>query len=116
MNENNTEKTFRRAPCDIRKEADKIVMRLEMPGVDKSGLDINVDGDMLRIVGRRALESEKSNCIVREIRPGDYSMEYSLDKTIDRDSIDAHLEKGILTLYLGISEAVKPRKIKVLSK
>jgi HSP20 family molecular chaperone IbpA len=43
-------------------------------------------------------------------------MEYTLDETIDRNSIEARLEKGILTLTLGLSENVKPRKINVVSK
>ena len=116
MNERNRENTVRRARCDIRKEADNIMMRLEMPGVDKSGLEINVEGDSLKIVGRRPQDGVKGDCIVREILPGDFSMEYTLDETIDRGSIGARLENGVLTLTLGLSEAVKPRKIKVVAK
>ena len=116
MNERNRENAVRRARCDIRRESDRIEMRLEMPGVSKSGLEINVDGDTLRIVGRRTGESVKGDWLVREIRAGDYSMEYTLDETIDRGSIEAKLERGVLILTLGLSEAVKPRKIKVLAK
>lgn len=116
MNAKTHETAARRAKCDIRREADKIVMCLEMPGVEKSGLDINVDGDSLKITGRRAPVKTKGNWLVREIRPGDFSMEYSLDQTIDRKAIEAKLEKGVLTLSLGLSESVKPRKIAVLSK
>jgi HSP20 family molecular chaperone IbpA len=43
-------------------------------------------------------------------------MEYTIDKTIDRGSIEASLNQGVLTLTLGLSESVKPRKINVISK
>ena len=116
MKEQNQETRYRRARCDIREEPDKIVMRLEMPGVNKTGLDISVEGDQLSIIGRRTQESVNGDWLVREIRPGDYRMDYTIDETIDRGSIEAHLEQGVLELTLGLSEAVKPRKIEVVSK
>ena len=109
-------KEIRRSRCDIMEEADSIVMRLEMPGVNKSGLNVNVEGDKLIIDGKRIQDTEKGEWLVREIRPGDYHMEFTIDKTIDRGSIEASLNQGVLTLTLGLSESVKPRKIEVVSK
>lgn len=109
-------RSYRRSYCDIREDNDCIIMRLEMPGVNKSGLDINVEGDKLIIEGRRTEESGRGDWLVREIRTGNYRMEYTIDKTIDRNAIEATISQGILLLTLGLSEAVKPRKIKVVSK
>jgi len=106
----------RRSRCDIREETDSIIMRLEMPGVNKSGLNVNVEGDKLIIDGKRIQDTREGEWLVREIRPGDFHMEYTIDKTIDRGSIEASLKQGILTLTLGLSESVKPRKIDVISK
>jgi len=116
MKNNDEKKVYRRGRCDIYEGEGSIIMRLEMPGVNKDGLDISVDGDILSITGRRIQDTVKGDWLVREIRPGDYHMEYTLDETIDRNSIEAKLEKGILTLTLGLSENVKPRKINVVSK
>jgi HSP20 family protein len=109
-------KIVRRSRCDIREEDDRIIMRLEMPGVNKSGLEITAEGDKLIIDGRRTLESRKGTWLVREIRSGDYHMEYTIDETINREAIEASLVQGVLTLSLGLSESVKPRKIEVVSK
>jgi len=107
---------LRRSRCDIREETDSIIMRLEMPGVNKSGLNVNIEGDKLIIDGKRIQDTKEGEWLVREIRPGDYHMEYTIDKTIDRGSIEASLDQGVLTLTLGLSESVKPRKIDVVSK
>ncbi|MCD6342540.1 MAG: Hsp20/alpha crystallin family protein [Spirochaetaceae bacterium] len=107
---------LRRSRCDIREETDSIIMRLEMPGVNKSGLNINIEGDKLIIDGQRIEDTKKGDWLVHEIRPGNFSMEYTIDKTIDRGNIEAALSQGVLTLTLGLSESVKPRKIEVISK
>ncbi len=116
MKNNEENRELRRSRCDIREETESIIMRLEMPGVNKSGLSVNVEGDKLIIDGKRIEDTKKGDWLVREIRPGDYHMEYTIDKTIDRESINASLNLGILTLTLGLSESVKPRKIEVISK
>jgi HSP20 family protein len=107
---------FRRSRCDIREEQDQIIMRLEMPGVNKSGLDINVEGDKLIIEGTRTVDTGSGKWLIREINQNDYRMEYTIDETIDRKSIEASLNQGVLLLTLGLSEEVKPRKIEVVSK
>ena len=87
-----------------------------MPGVNKEGLDIHIEGDKLIIDGRRTEDSIKGVWLTREIRPGNFHMEYTIDETIDRGAVDAVLKQGILELTLGLSESVKPRKISVVSK
>ncbi len=116
MKESTENKFTRRSCCDIHKDKDKIVMRLEMPGVSKENLNINVDGNKLIIEGKRQKENTGGKRLVREISYGDYRMEYTIDETIDRSAIEAGLNQGVLTLNLGISEAIKPRKINIVSK
>ena len=109
-------KAYRRACCDIQEHDDYILMRLEMPGVDKDNLSINVEGNKLIIDGHRPDFEVKGEWLAREIHQGDYHMEYTIDQTIDRNAIEAHQNQGVLTLKLGLSEAIKPRKIEILSK
>ena len=106
----------RRARYDIRRDEDRILMRLEVPGVNKKGLEINLNGDKLIIDARRTVDQEQGRYLIREIRPGDYHMEFSIDETVDRNSVEASLENGVLCLSLGLSEAVKPRKIEVVAR
>ncbi len=99
--------------CDIYHDADKVVLRLEMPGVTNKNLDIKVDEDLLIISGKRTEQEYNGKYILREIRTGNYYHEFALDDTIDRTNIDASIKNGVVTLVLGIKESVKPRKIEI---
>lgn len=113
MAEATTSKTIA-ACCDIFEKDGEILLRLEMPGVNNNGLDINVEGDELTISGRRnRKEVPNGKYLVREIRDADYFQKYTIDNTIDRDKIDAVFKNGILTVTLHIKESEKPRQITV---
>jgi len=104
------------ACCDIYSEEDKVIMKLEMPGVNREGLQISVDGDMLIVHGRKDLPAANGDFHVHEIPDGDYHQEYTLDDTIDREKIQAGIKNGLVTITMGLKEAVKPRKIKINAK
>jgi len=112
-----TTKRRQLAACsDIYEDKGNVILKMEMPGVNKENLDVKIDNDILIIHGKRnELHDDKANFIIREIRDGDYYQEYTIDNTIDRNKIDAALEKGVLTLTLTMKESEKPRKIQVVS-
>jgi HSP20 family protein len=88
-------------------------IRAEMPGVDKSGLEITVDNGELTIVGHRRTSEVTGEPVYREIRNNDFRRVYELDPAIDTAKISARIEQGILTLALPKAESVRPRKITV---
>jgi HSP20 family protein len=88
-------------------------IRAEMPGVDKSGLEITVDNGELTIVGHRRTSEVIGEPVYREIRNNDFRRVYELDPAIDTAKISARIEQGILTLTLPKAESVRPRKITV---
>jgi len=90
-----------------------IVLRLEMPGVVRENLDIDVDASELSIVGRRPDVRGEGEFLVKERPRGSFRQVYTLDDTIDPSKIDAVLEGGILTVTLHRKAADKPRKIAV---
>jgi len=93
-----------------------VQMQVEMPGVPKDGIDIQVDNDQLRITGKRTEPAPQGRYILRERPRGSYFHAFTLDETIDRSNIEATMERGVLTLKMKLSEAAKPRKIEVKSK
>jgi len=105
------------ACCDIYEDKGNVVLKMEMPGVTKENLDIKIDNNILIIHGRKkGQEAEKTHYLLHEIKDGDYYQEYSIDDTIDKNKIDASLDKGVVTLTLLIKESEKPRKINVVSE
>lgn len=98
---------------NICEEHDAVVLRLEMPGVSKEGLDISINGDLLTIHGRRQTYADDVNYIIRERRDADFRATYTLDERVDRSKVDAKMDNGILTVKLHLKEEVKPRTIEV---
>jgi HSP20 family protein len=98
---------------NILETKDGYVLEAEMPGVNKEGLEITLDGNEIVIVGHRSAEPVTGEPIFRERRLADFRRVFELDPAIDTGRIAARVEQGVLTLTLPKSERVKPRKITV---
>jgi len=92
---------------------DGYTLEVEMPGVNKEGLEISVENNELTIVGRRSLPAVEGTLIHRESRPENYRRTFELDPSIDANKISAKIDQGVVTLTLPKAEHVKPRKITV---
>jgi HSP20 family molecular chaperone IbpA len=88
------------------------VLEAEMPGVNKEGLEVLLEGSELTIVGRRQ-QFDGANPVYRETYDFDYRRSFELDPMIDAGRISARMENGVLFLELPKAERVKPRKITV---
>ena len=113
--ETNTARSVRPVGNMCWEQDGKVMLRLDMPGVDKENVDIRIENDQLIIHGTRPQETEEKNYVLRERRPGDFHQVFTLDETVDRENVEAHMERGVLTLTLNMQEAVKPRKVEVKS-
>jgi HSP20 family protein len=92
---------------------DGYIVEAEMPGVNKAGLEITVEGNELMIVGHQNAEAFNGEPLLRERRHVDYRRAFEIDPAIDTAKIAAKIEQGIVTITLPKSEKVKPRKITV---
>ena len=92
---------------------DGYVLEAEMPGVNKEGLEILLEGNEITIVGHRKNEVMTGTPLFRERALVDYRRVFELDPAIDTARIAAKMDQGVLSLTLPKSEKVKPRKIAV---
>jgi HSP20 family protein len=99
--------------ADVESTKEGYTIHAEMPGVEKSGLELTVDKGELTIVGHRQVEQFSGEPVYREIRQTDFRRVYELDPAIDTTLIAARIDQGVLTLTLPKAESVKPRKITV---
>src|SRR5712692_9972973 len=93
-------------------DADGYRLQIEMPGVNKEGLEVSIENNELTITGRRSLSVVEGTLIHRESRREDYRRTFDLDPSIDADKISAKIDQGVVTLSLPKAEQVKPRRIK----
>ena len=97
---------------DIYENQDELLLRADMPGVLSEALDVRIDKDVLIIEGKKQLDSD-DGLLRCELAPCTYTRSFSLPKTIDREKIDASLERGVLEVHMPKRESVKPRRIQV---
>jgi len=90
----------------------RVQVVVEMPGVRQENLEVRIEGNELRVLGRRD-DRDDFTWLVRERRPGDFYQSWTLDETIDQSKVDAVMKNGVLTLTLDLKEQVKPRTITI---
>jgi HSP20 family protein len=100
--------------ADLRREGDKWMLSMALPGVSPDKVDIDVVGRTLRIRGERlANDKATSEPILGEIVYGRFEREFSLPEDIDAEHVEATYRHGMLELVLPLSEAAKPRRVEV---
>jgi HSP20 family protein len=100
--------------ADIYETPDALSVVLEMPGVEKSNVDIRVEQGILNVEGRLDLSKYQGlQPLYTEYNVGHYARSFQLSSKIDQNAIEAELKDGVLSLTLPKAEQAKPRKIQV---
>jgi HSP20 family protein len=100
--------------ADIYETEDDFLMKLQMPGVNKDGVELKLADDQLQVYGRVRHEvDEPDKYVLREIEEGNYYRVFKVTDAIEVDKIKAKMEDGILTLTLPKHERVKPKEIPI---
>jgi len=100
-------------PANISATNDEYVIEVEMPGVDKQGLEVTVEGNELTIIGRRKTEIPEGEVCYCESPLADYRRAFEFGPDVDTSRITAEMEQGVLRLHLPKSERAKPKQIEV---
>ncbi|ADH85138.1 Hsp20/alpha crystallin family protein [Desulfurivibrio alkaliphilus] len=99
---------------DIYESEEAVHLRAEMPGVDKDGVEINLENDTLTIRGVKAANGgENERVLLREFETGHYLRRFTIAETIDQEKIEAGMADGLLKLTLPKVEPARPRRIEV---
>jgi HSP20 family protein len=99
---------------DIFETDQALTLILEMAGVDKENVDVNVENDILTIEGRIDYSKyEGLQPVYTEYNIGHYVRTFQISSKIEQGEISAELKDGVMTLVLPKAEKAKPRTIKV---
>ena len=99
---------------DIFETEPSLTLVLEMPGVDKNNVDINIENSVLTVEGRLDFSKYQDlQPVYTEYNIGHYRRAFSLSNKVDQGKISAEMKDGVLTLVLPKVEEAKPRRIAV---
>ncbi len=100
---------------DVYEDEQKLVLKLEVPGVKQEDLDIQVENQTLTVKGHRGLEAEEKeeNFHRIERRFGSFVRSFTLPTTVDTGQVAAKYDAGVLSIQLQKKEAAKARQVKI---
>lgn len=100
--------------ADIYEDDNALNVILEMPGVDKSNVEVSVEDGVLRVGGRLDFSKyERLQPLYTEYNIGNYSRSFTLSNKIDQNKIAAEMKDGVLSLKMSKVEEAKPQTIQV---
>ena len=101
-------------PMDLYRSAETFVAAIDLPGVDPTTIDIDVEERTLTVrAERQALQDEDIQWLAHERPSGTFARQLTLGYGVAADRIEAEYSDGVLTLRIPVSEEAKPRKIQV---
>lgn len=100
---------------DMIEREDQIIVRAEMPGVNKDDIEVSINGNVLTLRGnsRREETKEEGEYYRREIYQGEISRSLTLPAEVDGDNAKATFKEGVLELTIPKTSSSKRRSIKV---
>jgi HSP20 family protein len=101
-------------PVNVFTDGEDYVLVAELPGVRKEDLDVEVNGDTLRIQGKKTIAyDERASVHRRERLAGQFDRTLTLPTEIDAAKVAAEYRDGLLTLRLPRAEHAKPRTVAI---
>jgi HSP20 family protein len=99
---------------DIYETKDEVVVAMEVPGVGKSAIDIQLEKNILTVTGNiDPKRYEDLAPIYSEYNIGNFIRSFTLSTKIDSDAISANVEDGVLTVRLPKAKEALPRRIEI---
>ncbi len=100
---------------DIYEDPQKVVLKLEVPGIDQKDLDVRVENHTLTVKGERKFEAEEKeeNFHRIERRYGSFYRAFTLPNTVDTENVSASYNAGVLKLELKKKAEAQPKLIEI---
>jgi len=102
-------------PVDIFEKGDHLVIRAEVPGVDRNDMDIRVESGVLQMRGERKADPDiaEKTAYRRERAYGSFTRSFTLPTTVDASKVSAKYQDGVLEVTIPKAESAKPKKVHI---
>ncbi|OAV60533.1 Hsp20/alpha crystallin family protein [Enteractinococcus helveticum] len=98
---------------DAWREGDTFHVEFDLPGVDPSSIDLDVERNVVTVTAHRAPLPDDVERLSAERPRGEFSRQLVLGENVDTDNIKATYVDGVLALEIPVAESAKPRKIEI---
>lgn len=104
----------RRPISDVYETGDSLVFTMELPGFDKSEIEVTVNNGCLEVKGEHKAQ-EKEDRTYRQVQRwhGRFQRSFRLPRGLDREKVSAELRNGVLSISIPKLQAAKPKQIAV---
>ena len=102
-------------PVDIYEDPEKVVLKLEVPGIDQKDLDVRIENHTLTVKGERKFEAEEKEQNFHRIerRYGSFYRAFTLPSSVDTENVAASYNAGVLKLELKKKPEAQPKQIQI---
>jgi HSP20 family protein len=100
-------------PMDAWREGESFVVELDLPGVEPSSIDLDVERNVLTVRAERPDRQGGGEILAAERPRGVFSRQLILGDNLDLERITAGYSDGVLRLTIPVAERAKPRKITI---
>lgn len=103
-----------RPATDIIEREDGFHIYMDMPGVRRDDLVIDLHENELKVSGKAVHPAQvRTDTLSMEFGSGEYARSFTLSDVVDRERIKATMANGVLELYLPKVEKVQPKRIEI---
>lgn len=102
--------------ADLSETEQGYVVEIELPGVKRDDIAIEVVGNELAVTGEFKEKEREGLTRSRTRRTGHFEYRTLLPRDVQSDKITAELADGVLTLQVPKSEAAKPRRVEITTR
>jgi HSP20 family protein len=99
--------------ADVEETDDAYTLEVELPGVHRDDVDIEVSGRRVTVAGERKEKERVGILRKRERTVGRFHYEVTLPGDVDEEGVEGHLDEGVLTVRLPKPERERPRRIQI---
>lgn len=97
--------------ADVYEREGEFIIALDLPGIDRSALAIDLDNDRLTIRGRRNIDEE--NPRRAECPRGRFLRRFGVPSVVDQKGVAAEYKDGVLRLHLPKRKEQKSRRVQI---
>jgi HSP20 family protein len=101
-------------PVDVAEEHDRILVKVEVPGMEEKDLKVTFEDGLLTVTGERQFERKDERNYHRIERAyGSFTRTFSLPRSVDAAAIVANYRNGVLEIEIPKKEEAKPKQIAI---